>query len=194
MCTCGNPKPHTIAHRTTADGIVVQLWDDGAITGAFGVGLRGVPMRRPTTADGQHRARVAGRLLLGEACIWDAADLGELYRACEKAARLDGMPGTVRRMVREARAKAAIPTLRWTVTSTDRNGRATERQARLPRLSHPGMAVIDYCGGPGAARGRYVLVSVGGPHGDTAFATGLAFRNLRDLWAHLRSSTALRPE
>jgi len=190
-CSCGEHKPHTIAERLTADGVRVCLWDDGAVTGALGYKLRDVPMRRPRTDEARQSARKAGRLLLGECCLWDAAELGELYAACVKAAAIDNMPGTVRRLVREARAKPVRLALRWVVTHTDARGTPIERTVRLPRLRWPGLHVFDFCGGPGSARGRYVLFeermssAPGVRSGLALYQTGFAFRTLTDLWAHL---------
>lgn len=187
MCTCGKTTPHTIATRTTFDGIIVHMWDDGAITGALGVGLRGVPLRRPSTPEAVHRARVAGRLLLGDCCLYSADELGELYAAAERAARLDGLPGTMRRILRERQDRKARPKLTWIVTSADRDGRPVERTARLPRLRWPGMVIFDYCGGPGSSGGRYHLCARVHGAGNTYQSTGFAFSRLATLWAHLES-------
>ena len=187
MCTCGRATPHVIAHRRTFDGIIVQMWDDGAITGALGSGLAGVPIRRPTTPDAIALARRAGRLLLDECCLYATEELGDLYAAAERAARMDGLPGTMRRILRERKERAAQLKLTWIVTSTDRDGRPTERVARLPRLRWPGMAVFDYCGGPGSSGGRYHLCARVHGSRDTYRATGFAFHRLADLWAHLLS-------
>lgn len=176
-------RSEIIARRRTADSVGVCLWSDGAISGVLGFKLPGVPMRRPRTAEARDRALCAGWLLLGEVELWDLSEVPALYRAAEKAARGDRLPGTLRDLMAQAE-KPAIA-LSWTVTSADRNGRPTERQARLPRLRWPGMAVIDYCGTVGSARGRYVLVRV--EHGDVAFDTGFAFTSQRDLFAHLLS-------
>lgn len=193
ICSCGNPSDHVVMRRRTFDGIDVYLWDDGAVTGALGYGLRGVPVRRPTGA-AIRRALVAGRLLLGELCIWRAAELGDLYAAARRAADIDGLPGTMRRIMRERRAKAdapATPLLSWAVVATDRDGKPTERVARLPRIRWPGLAVWDFCGGPGSSRGRYVLMSriAGAGTGDETYKdTGLAFSRLDRMWAHLRAN------
>jgi hypothetical protein len=184
VCSCGEPSPHVIARRRTLDGYDVCLWDDGAITGALGYRINGVPMRRPRTEAARALARTAGRLLLGEACIRNLAELGPVYAAAERAAREDGLPGTLRRYLNEAR----LPTLAWTVLHADRDGRPVERVARLPRLRWPGLVVWDFCGGPGSANGRYVLMTA--TRDGTAYPTGLAFRNLAALWAHLRDLPA----
>lgn len=190
-CTCGDPADHVIMRRRTADGIGVLLWDDGAVTGIDHCGLRGVPVRRPRDEAAILRARRAGRLFMGELCLYGAAELGELYVAATRAAELDGLPGTVRRILRERRARTVHPPLSWVVTHADRDGRPTERFARLPRLRWPRMIVVDYCGGPGSKHGRYVLLDVvqerAGGMDLVTRETGLAFRRLADLWKHLES-------
>lgn len=183
-CSCGEGSAHVVGRRRTADGVDVYLWSDGAISGSLGYKLPGVPMRRPRTQDGRNAALRAGRLLLGEVELWDVADVPDLYRAAERVARNFGLPGDVRRLMRPAQS---FP-LRWSVTRADRDGLPAERQAILPRLRWPGLAVIDYCGGPGSARGRYELVSVAhnGHSGEVAATrTGFSFSSQRALFAHL---------
>jgi hypothetical protein len=126
----------------------------------------------------------AGRLLLESACLYDLDELGLVYAACKRAAGIDGLPGTVRRLLR-GRADRRVFALSWTVVSADRNGTPTERIARLPRLRWPGIVVVDFCGGPGSARGRYQLWSE--RHG-TLYQTGLAFRTQGELRRHLEAT------
>lgn len=182
-CTCGDAHPHEVAQRFTADGILVYLWSDGPVTAALGYRLLGVPLRRPRTPEGQRLALRAGWLFLGEVGIHDAADLGPVYEAAEHAARVDGLPGTLRRYLhREHRT-----VLSWTVLHADRDGRPTERVARLPRLRWPHLVVWDHCGGPGSSGGRYHLMERlrGRRDQDTVIATGFKFHRLEDLWKHL---------
>lgn len=65
MCSCGNPSPHPVARKTTADGTSVHVWSDGLVTDASivagylpGVGIvaRGAALAR---AFG-HRAAITG--------------------------------------------------------------------------------------------------------------------------------------
>lgn len=189
MCTCGETKPHIIATRTDLDGLAVDMWDDGSITGALGIGIKGVPIRRPKTAEQIEKTRRIGRLFIGEVCIHYRAELPEVYAAAERAAKIDGLPGTLRRIYRERAARAAIPHFIWTVQHADRDGKPTERTCRLPRLWWPGYVVFDFCGGPGSARGRYVLML--DRHRDgVCEQTGFAFATLSDLYAHLDSIRA----
>lgn len=193
-CSCGEVADHVVMRRRTFDGVDVCLWSDGCVTGSLGRGLSGVPMRRPRTVAALSRALAAGRLMLGEVCIREAGELGALYAACERAARLDAMPGTVRRILRESKQRAPSISPNWTVVSADRDGTATERVCRLPRLRWPGLVVVDYCGGPGSRDGRYVLCDVkrsrhpvSGVDAEYLVSTGFAFRNLPALWAHLET-------
>jgi hypothetical protein len=194
-CTCGCVEPHVVMSRTTADGLIVELWSDGPVTGAVGLGLQGIPMRRPRTPEALRVALKAGRLLLGEVCIHDRGDLADLYAAAEWAAKRDGLPGTMRarvRAVREREPKPLLPKLTWVVQSADRNGRPTSRFAMLPRLLYPGRAVFDHCGyGRAGGIRRYELVNVvRDRHGDLiASTTGISFANLAELWAFLRSES-----
>lgn len=187
MCTCGETKPHIIATRTDLDGLSVTMWDDGAITGALGIGINGVPIRRPKTTEQIEATRRIGRLFMGEVCIYRRAELPGVYAAAERAAKIDGLPGTLRRIMRERAAPRF--SLKWTVAQTDRDGNPTERVCRLPRLMWPGYVVFDFCGGPGSKDGRYVLM-IDRRRDGTCEQTGFAFATLRDLYAHLDSIKA----
>lgn len=186
-CSCGDASAHVIMRRHTADGIEICLWENGAITGALGIGLRGVPVARPKTEAAVNLARRTGRLMLGEVCLYDADELSALYIAARKAALSDGLPGTLRAAYRAARDRRALLAFNWTVLSADRDGNATERVARLPRLRWPGVAVWDYCGGPGSSRGRYHLVRETQRGSGTYAETGFVFGTLSALCAHLAS-------
>lgn len=188
MCSCGEARPHEVARRRTADGVSVLLWSDGPVTGRLGYQIEGVPMARPRSAEGRKLALRAGRLLMGEVCIHDAADLGALYEACRWAAKRGGLPGDVRQRMRSARQPAIHPA--WTVLSTDRDGQPTSRVWRLPRLRWPGMAVWDNCGPNRGGRGRYELTSVVQGAANTYESTGLFFGNLRELAAYLHGVSA----
>lgn len=186
-CTCGNHESHIVSRRRSADGLDLCLWSDGMVTGALGFRIRGIPCRRPRTNQAQDLALKAGRLFLGEACIFDRDELPALYQAAEKAARLDGLPGTVRRLVRQAQEPKG-PALSWAVLHSDRDGKPTERVCHLPRLAWPGMVVFDFCGHVHSSRGRYRLFS---ERGGACHDTGFAFRNLAELQAHLRETSCL---
>lgn len=193
FCTCGEPEPHVIAHRLTYDGIGVNLWSDGAITGVLGLKLRGVPIRRPKTKEAADRLRKAGWLALGEVCIRKVDELPALLKAADKAVQIDNLPGTLRRLMREEQARPAPIKLHWQVLHADRDGRVTERVAVLPRLRWPGVAVWDYCGGPGSQNGRYGIAyrSRGqgnlGANDATYDPTGPSFKRLSEVFAFLHT-------
>jgi len=184
-CTCGEAHPHEVMRRHTADGISVHLESDGKVIGLFGRSLAGVPVRRPRTAESQRRALKAGRLLLNALGFYDAKELGALYAdACEAARR--GVE--IRDVQRERKeAKPAPPPLNWSTVHADRDGKPTERHARLPRLMWPDLAVADYCGGSGSKNGRYVLLRRDTAEGRECWRVVNAFRNLDALWAFVRA-------
>lgn len=191
-CSCSEDRPHEIARRLTADGVGLVLWSDGALAGVLGFKLRGVPMRQPRTPEARDLALRAGWLLLGEVELWDAEEIGDLYRAAERAARRDGLPGTLRALMAE-QARPRLE-LRWTVTAADRDGRPTERQVHLPRLRWPGWMVIDFCGSTFSGPGRYQIFRLETNRtpgcrefATAAYPTGLAFRSQRALAAFLFS-------
>ena len=188
MCTCGETKPHIIATRTDLDGLHVTMWDDGAITGALGIGIKGVPIRRPKTAEQIEATRRIGRLFMGEVCIHSRAELPAVYAAAERAAKIDGLPGTLRRIYRERAAPRF--TLKWTVEHADTRGQPVERSCRLPRMWWPGLVVFDFCGSTGSARGRYQLWRDDKRDG-CCTPTGFQFATMRDLHAHLDSIKAM---
>lgn len=193
FCTCGEPEPHVIAHRLTYDGIGVNLWSDGAITGVLGLKLRGVPIRRPKTKEAADRLRMAGWLALDEVCLWKVDDLPALLKAADKVVQIDNLPGTLRRLMREEQARPAPIKLHWQVLHADRDGRVTERVAVLPRLRWPGVAVWDYCGGPGSQNGRYGIAYRTRGQGNlgasdvTYDPTGPSFKRLSEVFAFLHT-------
>jgi len=181
-CTCGSTEPHTVARRRAADGTRVALWSDGSVSGPLGYALDGVPMRRPRSAESHDRAMRAGWLFLGEVGLYDADELGLLYAACERVARAGGAPGDARAAF-AALTAPALPTPKWEVYRTDRDGKPTLRWWRLPRLFWPGLVVMDHCGheaGP-----RYRVCRVAAHEQGTARFTGMAFANQADLAAYL---------
>jgi hypothetical protein len=184
-CPCGEAHPHEIARRHTADGISVHLESDGKVLGLFGRSLRGVPVRRPRTSDAHRHAVKAGRMFMEWVSFYDAAELGTLYSdACEAARR--GV--SIRAVQREREtAQPAPPPLTWTTVRADRDGKPTERHARLPRLLWPDLAVADYCGGSGSKNGRYVLLRREVADGREVWREVNAFRNLDALWSFVRS-------
>lgn len=138
-CTCGEAHPHEVMRRTTADGISIHLESDGKVLGLMGRSLRDVPVRRPRTAESHRLALKAGRLFMNAVGFYGADEIGKLYAdACEAARRGVEIRGVQRE---RKNAPPEAPPLAWTTTRADRDGKPTERQARLPRLLWPGMAV-----------------------------------------------------
>lgn len=192
MCTCGDPNPHRIARRETFDGARVVLWDNGAVTSDSpgGFAIPGVPIARPRTPEARELALTAGWLFMGECEIFERDELPALYAACRFVADRGGLPGDVRARVRQMQRAKISPV--WTVTATDRDGRPTAREWRLPRLRWPGLAVIDRMSGD-----RYEVVSVErvtalGRDGhvvtdEIGATTGIRFATLDALAEHLHS-------
>jgi hypothetical protein len=92
-----------IARRWTLDNIEVCLWSDGVISGAYGFKLKHVPLQRIQTPERQQQARKVGWLMLGHVCILSSDELGLLFKAAMKAAKGDGLPGTMRKYLHEIR-------------------------------------------------------------------------------------------
>lgn len=185
-CTCGDRAEHIIARRRTADGRDVHLHAGGALTGAMGYALPGVPVARPRTLEALRRDLAAGWLVVGEAALYDAAELGLLYATARRlvAARLDATPGDLRAAYAAAEEGAALDrivrSIRWEHVCADLYA------GRLPRLRWPDTAIRR-------EGGRYdVCAIVGGGDGlgDVAMPTGHTFTNLRDLARHLRGARA----
>lgn len=137
-CSCGDTASHVVMRRATADGKHVLLWDDGSLTWALGYAIRGCG--RPRTAAQIELALRAGRLALGDVCLYTADKVSDLVKAARWTAARGGFPGDMRRRYAEITApKGLRPT--WTVLSADRDGRPTCRVWRLPRLGWGDLAV-----------------------------------------------------
>jgi len=180
-CSCGEIDLHTIAKRATADGISVEMWSDGAITGRYGYGLPGVPVVRPRTEAAVEAALRAGRAFMDDVSIYSLREIAHLYATC----RAQTAPGAAR--ARALRAQRPTLTPIWTITAVDRDGAPTERVWRLPRLLWPELAVWDHVNH--GRRGRYeVARAMGRDRGrDTYVTTGFSFRTLAELTQHLYS-------
>jgi hypothetical protein len=181
-CSCGESEPHVIARRRTADGIGVDFWHDGAITGLFGRALPGVPVARPRSAEGLALTQATANLVAGEIELYDLADLPRLVDVARRVAKRGGLPGDLR----AAFHAADEPTIRlvWTTYETDRDGAPTVRVARLDRIRWPGLVVWH-------ERGHYEVMALrqgsvlGGRSREALVDTGFSFATQRDLCAHL---------
>ena len=182
FCTCGDPEPHTIARRTTADGYHVLLHEQGGITGLMGFTIRGVPFACPRSPEGVALALRAGWMFLGEVGLYDIDELPALYAAARKVAARDGLPGDLRAEM--ARSREPHILLQWQVMHADRDGKPTVRIARLPRLRWPGTYVWH-------ESGRYEVMrqlSASRGQADASLTTtGVSFASQRDLFAWLLS-------
>lgn len=186
-----NGAKHGIIGRAkTYDDKVVLLHSDGTLTWALGNAIKGSPNAR--TAAGIEEARTAGWLVLGEVSIVEAADVPRLIEAARKVARKGGNPGDVRAELH----KVAPLKPHWTTLETDRDGKPTIRVWRLPRMSHPGIAVWDTL--RNASHGRYEVmmeVRAGGlgqrSGGGTYATTGVRFHDLTKLSKYLRETSQL---
>ena len=178
-CTCGETEPHVVARRETTDGLRVELWDNGAVTGGYGYALDGIPIARPRTAEGLFLARAAGWFFVGWVEWYERAEIAELYAACRKVAARGGLPGDVGAEVLAAREAVSAPRLQWFVCETDNRGAPTVRTARLPRMRWPGLVVWH-------EHGRYELLAGRHFRGEESLVnTGFSFASQRELFRHL---------
>jgi len=174
-CSCGETAPHVIARRETADGIAVQIWHDGAVTGRHGRALPGIPVARPRTAEAIERERSAARLLADEISLYDLAEVPRLYECARRVAAKGGGR-------RDLLASFAPIDLAWETYQTDRDGKPTVRVACLEEIR---LAVWHECG-------VYILFEIqrrgfpGCAHmEDVLIPTGFKFATQTALRAHL---------
>ena len=185
-CTCGEPHPHEVMRRHTVDGISVHLESDGKVLGLFGRSLNGVPVRRPRTAESHREALAVGRMFMLAVGFYSASELGALYADCVSAVRA----GMDLRAWRTQQAAGAPVPLRWVVARADRDGVPTLRHGFPPRLTYPGVAVEDTCGGAGSSGGRYEIIRRELREGrEVWLSSGFRFSRMADVYAHLRSET-----
>lgn len=178
------PKDEIIARRQTADGKEVALWSDGSLTwGRWNV-IKGSPQAR--TPAQIEQALQAGWLVIGEIELYDSNEVPRLIEVARKIARRGGDPGDVRAEF----AKSAPLRPQWTVQEADRDGRPRVRVWRLPRLSHPGLAIWDETRGS-RGRGRYQVMREIGRSSGTYEPTGIQFHDLASLQKHLRETSEL---
>lgn len=173
-----------IARKRTSDGKDVLLWDDGSLTWSLGYAIKGAWMKpSPPNRD---RALRAGWLVLGDVELYDHTEVPALVKAARYVADRGGTPGDMRQRVHgDTRSKEAHRRPQWTVVSTDRDGRPTERVWKLPRLGPwSDYAVWDFVS-RGGSRGRYSLHRRLPGTKDTYEPTGFQFKTLEQLFDHL---------
>ena len=186
VCSCGASTPHVIASRRTADGTQVEVWDDGAVTGGYGMALPGVPVVRPRTDDARREALAAAWMLAGDVALYDLAEVPALYATARKVAQAGGGVAEFHAALRDAQetpARAPALRLQWQTYETDATGRPTVRVAILDRMRWPGLAVWH-------ERGRYLLMNVEYIANQrrsepVLVPTGFTFRSQQELATHL---------
>lgn len=177
-----------IARRDTSNGPRVYLWDDGSLTRALGLSIRGAWFQ--PCAENRQRALSAGWLVIGDVELYAAAEVSDLARAARWTVERDGLPGTMRARF----AAKAIPVMKagWRVVDADARGNAVERAWRLPGIGPwAGYAVFDFCT---RGRGRYELMQrygTGRRERDTYLTTGIRFSTQAELMAHLRDNAPM---
>ena len=178
------PKDEIVARRKTSDDKEVALWSDGSLTwGRWNV-IKGSPHAR-TPAQIEEALR-AGWLVMGEIELYDAEEVPRLIEVARKVARRGGDPGDVRAEF----AKGAPLRPLWTIQEADRDGRPQVRVWRLPRLSHPDLAVWDEVRGS-RGRGRYQVMREISRGSGTYASTGVQFHDLASLQKYLRETSQL---
>lgn len=187
-CSCGDDHPnHITGSATTADGYDIVLLHGGALVGRNGAPILDLPVVRPKTREAWERDLAAGRRVLGDASLYDLAELPGLYKAARAAVAQkgsDALPGDVRAAYAAQAQRAERPALKlaWRTYQTDRDGRPTVRVAVLDRMRWPGLAVWH-------EKGRYALMafvhSSGRRPDETLAPTGFSFGSQRELVDHL---------
>lgn len=186
-CSCGETESHIVARRQTADGIGVEIWHDGAITGRMGLRLQGVPVARPRTEKSLALAQATAALFSENVAMYDAAELPRLYVCAKAVATRGGASGDLRNLFNADDVK--VLHLTWDVRCADRDGTPTLRVAVLDRIRWPGLAIWN-------ERGRYEVMAIS--HGTALgvrshaalVSTGVTFDSQRELTAYLFSIIA----
>lgn len=82
-----------LARRVLSDGKSVLLWDDGTVTFAMGFGIKGIGTAREPWA--READLAAGWAFMGEAALFDSAEVPAAVKAIRKAFRAPyhGRPG-----------------------------------------------------------------------------------------------------
>jgi len=81
-CSCGESTSHVIARRETLDGVAVEFWSDGAVTGRMGVGFYG---DRPRAMGNRGAYLRAVKILIEEVSLYDRRELRLLVRTARRA-------------------------------------------------------------------------------------------------------------
>lgn len=81
-CSCGTPELHTLAIKTTADGMTVLFWNDGSVTGRMGVGCYG---GAPRKAENLPNFITAAWLVAGEVGLYSHHEVQRLVQVARRA-------------------------------------------------------------------------------------------------------------
>lgn len=90
-CSCGEKGPHIIARRRTMDGVEIEFWSDGGVTGRLGIYPKGLGPTRGSS--GTHLR--APQLIMGDVCLYDWAEIGPLVKAARRALTQSSFPPEV---------------------------------------------------------------------------------------------------
>lgn len=85
-CTCGKTDDHVVARRMSADGVHLELWSTGEITGRLGLYPPGLGRAR------SHSRFRAAALAWDDVCLYDWAEIGALVKAARKALEQVSLP------------------------------------------------------------------------------------------------------
>jgi hypothetical protein len=183
-CSCGERGAHVVARRETADGIAVQIWHDGAVTGRYGRALPGVPVARPRTTDAIERERAASNLIADEISLFGLSELPRLY-ACARRVAANGGGRS------EMLAALSPVEIEWETYQAGRDGKPIVRVARFDDLR---LAVWHECG----TYTVHAIVRSGFPGcahiEDVLHPTGFSFSTQAALVAHIREQRALNTQ
>lgn len=80
-CSCGDHADHVMARRKTADGIIVQIWSDGAVT----CGMNTYVVRGARAPYARRKAIEAAWLVANVVEMYDHAELRKLAVTARKA-------------------------------------------------------------------------------------------------------------
>lgn len=180
-CTCGDARTHIVARRTMADGRKVEVYDNGAVTGYYGIAIPGVPVARPRGAEAIERERAAAWLFADEVCLYDLDELPDLHACARRVARRGGNSGDLRVVMEEA-SVPRIP-IRWEVLS-EGGASGDSRFGALPRLRWGGVGVWHERGVYEVMH-RYTGPALGARSRESWHGSGIKFTSQRELFRHL---------
>jgi hypothetical protein len=86
-CSCGCTEDHVIARARTFDGVAIELWSSGDITGRLGQYPAGLSKARA-----QGAALRAARLAWGEISLYVWSELGDLVKTARRALVQTSLP------------------------------------------------------------------------------------------------------